>query len=322
MKRQAGVALITVLLVVALVSVVCTGLVLRQQLAIRSTGNQLLVRQAHYYAEGGELLAKAILLRDLREGDPRMPVDHLGEAWAHPRLSFPLDEGGELTLRITDLSGRFNLNSLAAEGEQGELAMLRFRRLLRLLGIEPAIAERLRDWLDTDQELSGSQGAEDAQYLLLQPAYRTSPGRIESVSELRLLLGMGEADYRRLVPFVSALPAEVGLNVNTASAQVLAALADGVSPRSVEGVIAARSRTGFRDVDSFIQQFGNGGVSAQGLQVGSAYFQVTSEVHLGERRQVLVSVLQRGNDGRVRVLARDLGQSGEEPVPPNKESEQ
>lgn len=89
MKRERGVALITVLLVVALVSVVCTGLVLRQQLAIRSTGNQLLVRQAFYYAEGGELLAKAILLRDLRAGDTGVPIDHLGEQWANPRLSFP-----------------------------------------------------------------------------------------------------------------------------------------------------------------------------------------------------------------------------------------
>ena len=76
MRGQRGVALITVLLVVALVTVVCASLLLRQQLAIRSTGNQLLVRQAQYYAEGGELLASALLRRDLR-GEQ---VDHLGES--------------------------------------------------------------------------------------------------------------------------------------------------------------------------------------------------------------------------------------------------
>src|SRR5690606_12220223 len=194
MSRQSGVALITVLLVVALVTVVCAALLTRQQLAIRSTGNQLLVRQAKYYAEGGEQLAKALLRRDLSEG----PVDHPAEPWANPKLRFPLDEGGELRLRIEDLSGRFNLNSLVVNGQAGEQALLRLRRLLARLQLSPAYADRLRDWLDPDQDPNGMAGAEDDQYLLLKPPYRTGPGSIADVSELRLLLGMSEADYRRL----------------------------------------------------------------------------------------------------------------------------
>ncbi|SUD53920.1 general secretion pathway protein K [Ectopseudomonas oleovorans] len=82
MKRQKGVALITVLLVVAVVTVVCAGLIARQQLSIRSSANQLHVTQAWHYALGGETLAKAMLERDLRHGDPRQPVDHLLEPWA------------------------------------------------------------------------------------------------------------------------------------------------------------------------------------------------------------------------------------------------
>ena len=321
MSRQRGVALITVLLVVALVSVVCTGLVLRQQLAIRSTGNQLLVRQAQYYAEGGELLGKAILQRDLREGDPRQPLDHLGEPWANPKLSFPLDEGGELRLRIVDLSGRFNLNSLAAGGETTELAQQRLRRLLLQLQLPLEYAERLRDWLDQDQDGSGASGAEDAQYLLLQPPYRTGPGLIREVSELRLLLGMKEAEYRRLLPFVSALPVEAKLNVNTASAQVLASLGENVSASALAAVVSMQKRGGYRDLAGFAQQLGVP-PETPGLDIGSQYFQVISEASLGERRQVLVSYLQRGNDGRVRVLARDLGQSGIAPPEPTKESKQ
>ncbi|MGT8995207.1 type II secretion system minor pseudopilin GspK, partial [Pseudomonas aeruginosa] len=44
--------------------------------------------------------------------------------------------------------------------------------------------------------------------------------------------------------------------------------------------------------------------------VGTRYFQVISEVSLGDRRQVLVSTLQRGKDGKIRVMARDMGQGG------------
>ena len=56
-RGQSGVALITVLLVVAVVTIVCAGLIIRQQLAIRSSANQLHVRQAWHYALGGDRLA-------------------------------------------------------------------------------------------------------------------------------------------------------------------------------------------------------------------------------------------------------------------------
>ena len=50
------------------------------------------------------------------------------------------------------------------------------------------------------------------------------------------------------------------------------------------------------------------GVQATGLALNSQYFAARSEVQLGERRRVLISLLQRGADGRVYVLQRDLAQ--------------
>lgn len=312
MRHQRGVALITVLLVVAVVTIVCAGMIARQHLAIRSSANLLDVRQAWHYALGGETLAKALLKRDSRQGDPRNTVDHLGEAWAKPLQPFALDEGGVLTVQIQDLSGRFNLNSLVRQQQVNELAVSRFRRLLLRLGITTPYAERLVDWLDADQEPTGGEGAEDNQYLLAAPAYRTANRRMQDVSELRLLLGMTEADYRRLLPYVSALPEEAGINVNTAGAMVLSCLADGLTPSTAQGLIAARGNQGFKTIDSFLSQptLSGAGVDAQGLAVGSQHFQVISEVRMGDRRQIVVSRVQRDEQGRVRVLARDLGQDG------------
>ena len=323
MKRQNGVALITVLLVVAVVTVVCAGLIARQQLSIRSSANQLHVTQAWHYALGGETLATAVLERDLRRGDPRQPVDHLLEPWARP-LTFPLDEGGELRVRIVDPSGRFNLNSLVRQGRPNELAVLRLRRLLLRLGIDKPYAERLLDWLDSDNELQGGNGAEDGQYLLATPPYRTANREITDVSELRLLLEMEEADYRRLRPFVSALPSEALLNVNTASALVLSSLSDGLTPDAALALLAGRSDEGYLSPAAFAAQpalAGLGEQVVQGLAVGRQYFEVFSEVNLGERRVVLRSLLQRSNDGQVSVLARDLGQGGMPPRPIEEEQE-
>ncbi|MGV8842184.1 MAG: type II secretion system minor pseudopilin GspK [Pseudomonas sp.] len=315
MKAQRGVALITVMLVVAVVTVVCAGIIARQQLSIRSSANQLHVRQAWQYALGGETLAKAVLRRDLQQGDPRAPVDHLGEPWARPLAPFALDEGGKLRVHIIDPTGRFNLNSLVRQGAPNDAAVAQFRRLLLALQIDAPYAERLLDWLDADLEPSGGYGAEDNQYLLAEPAYRAANRALADVSELRLLLEMNEVDYQRLLPWVSALPADATLNVNTASARVLASLSEGLTLGAAEGLVARRADQGYADVPSFLAQLPGLQVQSQGLAVGSQYFQVISEVSVGDRRQVLRSTLQRASDGRLYVLARDLGQSGVPPAP-------
>jgi general secretion pathway protein K len=305
------VALITVLLVVALVTVVGAGLIARQQLAIRSSGNLLTHNQAWHYALGGELLAKAILREDLRQGDPRQPLDHPAEPWAQPMKPFPFDDGGTLYLRIEDAGGRFNLNALALPDNAGLQAFGQFQRLLRLLDIDEPYAERLRDWLDEDEQATPG-GAEDNDYLLLDPAYRAANRALAEVSELRLLLDMNEAHYRHLLPHVTALPLDARLNLNSAGPLVLASLVDGLSPQLAQGLIVAREAQGFASVEAFITQLGAAGqtVVGQPLAVGSQYFRVIGEVELAGRRQVLVSLVRRDSDGALTVLSRDLGQAG------------
>ncbi|HTN31478.1 MAG TPA: type II secretion system minor pseudopilin GspK [Pseudomonas sp.] len=311
MRAQRGVALITVLLVVALVTVVGAGLIARQQLAIRSSGNLLTHNQAWHYALGGELLAKAILREDLRQGDPRQPLDHPAEPWAQPMKPFPFDDGGTLYLRIEDAGGRFNLNALALPDNAGLQAFGQFQRLLRLLDIDEPYAERLRDWLDEDEQATPG-GAEDNDYLLLDPAYRAANRALAEVSELRLLLDMNEAHYRHLLPHVTALPLDARLNLNSAGPLVLASLVDGLSPQLAQGLIVAREAQGFASVEAFITQLGAAGqtVVGQPLAVGSQYFRVIGEVELAGRRQVLVSLVRRDSDGALTVLSRDLGQAG------------
>lgn len=120
--------------------------------------------------------------------------------------------------------------------------------MLLRLQIDTAYAERLLDWIDEDQQASGGYGAEDNQYLLLQPPYRAGNRWLGDVSELRLLLDMSERDYRLLLPHVSALPAEVGLNVNTASALLLSCLADDLDLASAQSLVEARGEQGFADL--------------------------------------------------------------------------
>lgn len=317
MSRQRGVALITVLLVVAIVTVVSAAMVARQQLSIRATSNQLQARQAWHYALGGEALAQAILARDLKGGEPgAAAIDHLLEPWAQPLPAFEIDQG-EILVRIEDLAGRFNLNDLLRDQQPNPAAVEQFRRLLLRLQISAPYAERLLDWIDPDQQPSGELGAEDNVYLGLDTPYRSAGRRLHDLSELRLLLDMREEDFQRLAPYVVALPPNVPLNVNTASAMVLSSLSDNLSLGAAESLVELRRAVPFRNSAAFLAQPALAGTTLQGtaLAVGSQFFQATSEVRVGDRRLALVSLLQREQDGSVRVLARNLGQPARQTLP-------
>jgi len=317
MSRQRGVALITVLLVVAIVTVVSAAMVARQQLSIRASSNQLQARQVWHYALGGEALAQAILARDLKGGEPgAAAIDHLLEPWAQPLPAFEIDQG-EILVRIEDLAGRFNLNDLLRDQQPNPAAVEQFRRLLLRLQISAPYAERLLDWIDPDQQPSGELGAEDNVYLGLDTPYRSAGRRLHDLSELRLLLDMREEDFQRLAPYVVALPPNVPLNVNTASAMVLSSLGDNLSLGAAESLVELRRAVPFRNSAAFLAQPALAGTTLQGtaLAVGSQFFQATSEVRLGDRRLALVSLLQREQDGSVRVLARNLGQPARQTLP-------
>lgn len=304
--RQQGVALITVLLVVAIVVVVASSMALRQQLGIRAASNQQLSRQAWHYALAAEYLASELLAQDhLQE---KVPIDHLGEAWAEPQ-QVTLDGDVQVRFRIEDLAGRFNLNGLQQGAQSNPDELARFRHLLALLELPTAYAERLGDWLDADAEpLDG--GAEDLEYLQLDPPYRTPGQPLQDVSELRLLLEMTDADYRKLAPYVSALPGTAALNLNTASAPVLASLADNLTPEQTANAIAVWPLGGIAAPAVFLALPEIAGTELEGARMGvnSEHFLVHIEVRLGDFILNLSSHLQRKAD-RIRTLSRRLGQT-------------
>lgn len=314
LKRQRGVALLTVLLVVAIVTVLSAALIARQQLVIRSTTNQQLARQAWHYALGGEALAQVVLEQDFKAAgaNPGEQVDHLEEAWARSLPVFDIQQG-EISVRIEDPLARFNLNSLWYNNKLNQAALDQFRRLLQRLELNPAYAERLLDWLDADQQVRGELGAEDNAYLGLQPDYRAGNQGMRDVTELRLLLGMSEADYRTLLPYVSVVMVPARLNVNTASPLLISTLADGLDEQAVLTLLEGRGPSGYRQLADFLGKSALAGMAVQrdGLVLGSSFFIVRTEVRVAERQQVVLSTLQRDANGKVLVLSRNLGQASQ-----------
>lgn len=105
--NQAGVALITVLLIVFIASIAAASLAMLQQVAIRRSTVLQHQQQARLYTLGAEQWAMIILIRDRQNSE----TDHPGEEWATLPPALPV-ENGSLTARISDLQGCFNLNNL------------------------------------------------------------------------------------------------------------------------------------------------------------------------------------------------------------------
>jgi len=301
---QSGVALITALIITALAAVIAVNMVSAQQIDIRRTGNVLDGDQAYLYALGIESWAQGVLAGDRRKNQ----TDTLQDAWA--TVLPPIDvQGGKVAGEILDQQGLFNLNNLVQNKQKSEADIKIFQRLLITLKLDPDLAWPLVDWMDPDVELSFPNGAEDAEYLKRTPPYRTANAPLVSVSELLLVNGYSAQVYTRLAPYVCALPAVTGINVNTAPAQVLAALADGIALSEAESVVKTREQKPFATVQEFAVHPALAGraVPQDKLSVQSSYFLVNGAATAGRGQVQLYSLLFRNDAGVVTTLARTQG---------------
>ncbi len=210
-------ALITAVLMVALATMLAVDVGFRGFLDQRRAARCSRSTRAYEIALGAEAWAADFLKKDLQDSQ----TDHLGEVWARPLPPLPI-EGGTVEGRLEDLQGRFNLNNLVhTDGTTNQEAVKQFERILAMLEIEPAWAVAIADWIDQDTQPGFPDGAEDTVYTGLDPPHLAANMPITRVSELLVLPQFGAERFRKLKPFVTALPVGTPVNVCTASGIVL-----------------------------------------------------------------------------------------------------
>lgn len=300
--RQRGIALITAVLVVAIATIIATSMMSRQNFDTRRTANIIHRDQAIAYALGAEHWAEVELSKDAQRNN----YDHLNEGWAYDLPPLPID-GGQISGKLQDLQGRFNLNSVL-----DPLQAERFIRLCQAINIEPGFIPALQDWIDSDTEVRDN-GAEDESYTLMDPPYRTANRFLADTSELLLVKGVSLQDYNILTFYISALPGNSDINVNTASPQLLQSLTHDVALADVESIIALRADNPYQDIDVFLNNvaFAEKEISEDHLTVSSQYFLLTADVMLGNAPLTLQSVLHRTTEGKISVIQRRFGPSRE-----------
>jgi general secretion pathway protein K len=309
--RQRGVALITALLIVALATALAVEISFRQQLHIKRSGAMFELEQARLFGQAVETWAGVILREDREDSE----IDYLGEDWARNVGLLPIDEGA-LSATLEDMQGRFNVNNLVTEGKINAVELERFQRLLTTLELSPEIADAVIDWIDPDTEISGPGGAEDEYYSRQDPPYRTPNRPMRSAQELRLLRKVDEETFRKLQPFVTALPEATPININTAKPEVLMSISPRITPAETERILEIQKEDGYESVGAFINEFEaqevkeEGAIPPTSLAVASNYFALTAVIKYADARADLTTILRRneqtGADVIYRSYARDL----------------
>lgn len=300
MKRgsgERGAALLSVLLLVAVMAVIAATALDRLTLGARVAGSAAAVDQGRAYT----LAAEEIALRrvaDLVGRDAARLT--LAGGWLGRDFLLPLP-GGTARARLGDANNCFNLNSLVAEATPGRysqrsIAIAQFTELMVLLGIDRAqalaIAGASADWIDSDS-IEGPVGAEDNVYRAMQPAYLPANRMMADPSELRAVRGVTPKIYAILKPWICVLPVTepVRLNVNTLAAEqapLVAMLLPGeISTASARAVLAARPAGGYGSSVRFWQARAFEGLAprseiAEQAAMTSRWFALTTHVTLGD----------------------------------------
>jgi general secretion pathway protein K len=299
--NESGLALVTVILIVSVVSSIAVFMSLNQQVWYRQSSNILERAQGENAYRSALAMATIVLERDAAENKK----DDLKEVWASRVAALPI-ESGQVSVAIEDAQGKFNLNNLLKNGQPSVDDIGVFRRLLGNQGISESLVEPLVDWMDPDSQARPG-GAEDIEYLASKTPYRAANQPISDVDELRLISGFTPEIVGKLSGLVTALPAATAINVNTAPPPVLAALFTNMPLPAAEELgktLADRPLTKAMDIQNLAGADHKLGKAA--IDTRSSYFLISTQTRNGRYHNQIRTLVYRPESG---LPCRTLGKT-------------
>jgi general secretion pathway protein K len=299
-KAQKGIALITVMLVLAVVTVALVSMSSDRQMDIRRTENQLRSTQAWEYVYGLEAWAANQLKLDIDNNK----YDALTDQWSKPLTLKPTPEGN-VKADIIELQGKINLNNLLVDGQPSDDDVQQLKRLLTYLEIKPELVDAMLDWIDADMDIRYPNGAEDETYTRLLPPYRSANVPFVDVSELLRVQGITLKDYKKLIPYIYVADTYEPININTASPEVLRTLAPNIKKDEAESIYRASGKP-FAKVDEFLKDEAMKGISVNkaNLSIDSHHFLLSGYIDMGKNGLLFQTQLSRSTSGEVKVVKR------------------
>jgi general secretion pathway protein K len=319
--KQLGAALLTAMIIVALIATLATSMIWQQWRAVQVEAAERARTQSAWILSGALDWARLILREDARNGN----IDDLGEPWAVPlaeaRLSTFLavdksntDDAPDAFLSgaITDAQSRYNLTNLVIGGRIDPVEMAALQRLCETIGVSDGVAVNIASGIrDASPVTAPAAPASGAAPVAAAPAPPANPPLLpRSISQLSWF-GIDPESLRALQPYVVILPEKTFVNVNTAPREVLVAAIAGLDLATAEKIVQSRQRTPLKsaaDLQALVPALPS--TSFDHIAVGSNFFEVRGRLRLGDVVLEQLSLVQRrGLDvfvlQRERVSSRD-----------------
>lgn len=308
-KKQRGVALLMVLIVITTLSALLYPLWQAQRMAmVRAQASQAQL-QAWAVLISTQDWVKSALKFDAQQSK----TDSLQELWAQPMPPMPFD-GGTIGGWLEDAQGRLNVNRLAnPDPVQRAQALEQFNRLCQVLTLECPFWSAVADWVDND-DIPSTGGAETATYLSMQPSRRAANQPIVTVEELQVVQGISPIILQRLAPYLIALPQDFPVNINTAKMPVIMALAPWMTEDQAKLITASQQSQPFENIAQVSQLLRQNSVqdsdinllvNERQLSVATQHFLLHAQADYGGRRWQAGALIKR-DAGRSQVLSRWL----------------
>jgi general secretion pathway protein K len=312
-RRQSGAALLTAMIIVALVATLASAMLWQQWRAVQVEAAERARTQSAWVLSGALDWARLILREDAKTGG----TDHLGEPWAVPlaeaRLSTFLaadkdntDDAPDAFLSgsITDAQARYNLFNLVLVGKIDLVEMASLQRLCENVGVSADVAARIAAGIrDAAPVVAADPGASGAASAPPRPA--NPPLMPRSPSQLAWL-GIEPEALRALLPYIVILPERTAVNVNTASREVLVAAVPGLDLATAERVVQSRQRVPLKsteDIKALAPSLAPDALNR--LTVRSSFFEVRGRLRLGDVVLEQRSLVQRRSPQDIVVLQRE-----------------
>jgi len=280
-SRQKGMAVIGALLVVAAASVATAGIMERQSMLADTLAGERDRAQARWLLRGGLDWARILLFNDARSN----AITLRSAIWAQPISGLEMRDpqsgrSAWFSGLIEDEQGKYNLRRLAANGS--------------VQGAELAALQRLLTGLGAPHHLAGTIAGRVAA-AQPGPQQAASAAHLRTLHDLAGIDGLGLETLAMLADYLTLLPGNTAVNVNTATPEVLSAVIPGL------GLAHARALTGERDRGQwfnsrgdFLNRLDMPGLKTEiALDVRSEWFKVTGEVALEHARARMQALLHR-----------------------------
>ncbi|MGK5041506.1 type II secretion system minor pseudopilin GspK [Janthinobacterium sp. GB1R12] len=301
--RQRGVAVITALLLTALAITVVASLFWQQQVQVRSMENQRLRLQTQWAMRGMVDFARFWL----RQDNPMLTA--LDGVWATPIEEARLDDyvdrekvdtekfDATVSGRALDAQARFNITNLVdATGTVSKPYVQAYQRLLSNLQLDSSLAQATADAVlraRPKPRAAGSDGKTPA-----APASTgggSEPVAFTQVEDLLAVPGYTPQIIEKLRDFIIVLPEITPVNVNTAPAEVLAAVTM-LSLSEASALTLSNPRKKFVDFANFKNNINGSVIEGVELDVKSRYFLTVIRVRLDRAALDAVALVNRKTD--------------------------